>query len=744
MMVSNDFLLRTIGRQDGIILPIHKSDVRDYLLEVILKRIGGQQSFLDLSRCFVLSPRVVNFLTPTHCTNLLYLDLSYTKCDELDMIFQKCLFLEGFVVAGLQLLHPVLTGIGNLHHLQLLSIRSSNIKDIRGIEACSCLRSLDLGYLSLHAVSLSALVSHIRLEELLLDNTCVIDTSIEETITSLPPCHLPELKLLNVQESDFSSHITWFIGEETTRDVYLETVPRRRLFFEAVIRNDIKEMYRLLTSGQDINMRASHDDQSFLTKIFVERCTFPKYKLQTPFLLCHDSISETWRPTALHFAIFFNSVACLQTLVDMGADTEALVYISDVKLSQDQTYLEENALTEGDQVTDEGNSLLRRREVNATQLLEVVYGCRVHRLTEKMIQHNVVNWKQKCLKIHKRLKLTLEFGSFIKKDLKKTLAGDEEAKSPDGRGGRGARPATAIQLVDFDDDGSTMSQSMLGEALDDGENRSQQVVNVVEDGGDLSSVPSFRTIQGGDDPLDNNSNNNTALVEVEGGKKTVRSEILPKRVLSFAWRDHAMVVALTGAPRVLSLHEPITSARLPSNAPPEVESTPKGSWMNDFPKLRTSSTLSSLFSSSGRGDHLRLQSPGKTAATNSPHSTSGMNSPLPQLPLDPIGVQYKVRDISVMGKKSYWLESRAANIAAREAGVDLKHSNTVTVKSNNLGVYSNLRGLIQQAPKVCPREKDLEEDWLAGRKLGDIPHRRKLFMQAVRERMEKKFNDHIS
>lgn len=727
-MVSNDFLLRTIGRQDGIILPIHKSEVRDYIVEVILKRIGGQQSFVDLSRCLALSPRIVNFLIPIQCSNLLYLDLSYTKCDELDSIFSKCLFLEGFIGAGLQLLHPTLTGIENLHHLQLLSIRSSNIKDIRGIEACSCLRSLDLGCLSLHAVALSALASHARLEELLLDNSCIINASVEETITSMQPCHLPELKLLNVQESDFSSHITWFIGEQTTRDVFLEAVPRRRLFFEAVIRNDVKEMYRLLTSGQDINMRASHEDQSFLTKIFLERCTFPKYKLQTPFLLCHDDISEAWRPTALHFAIFFNSVSCLQTLVDMGADAQALVYISDVKLSQDQTCLEENVVTEGDQGTDEGNdSLLRRREVNAAQLLEVVYGCRVHRLTEKMIQGNIVNWKQKCLKIHKRLKLTLEFGSFIKKDLKKSLA-EEEAKSPDGRRGR---TSTAIQLVDFDDDGSTMSQSMLGEALDDGD---RSHVNPTEDGGDLSSLPSFRTIQGDDTTLD------TPLVETEGRKKSLRSEILPKRVLSFQWRDHAMVVALTGAPRVLSLHEPITSARL-SNAPPEVEPTPKGSWMHDFPKLRTSSTLSSLFSNSGRGEHLRLQSPGKTA-TASPHSTSGMNSPLPQ-PLDPIGIQYKVRDISVMGKKSYWLESRAANIAAREAGAGAEHSNTGGA-TNNLGVYSNLRGFIQQAPKVCPREKDLEEDWLAGRKLGDIPHRRKLFMQAVRERMEKKFNDHIS
>lgn len=678
MQVSNDFLLRTIGAQDGIIMPVDKKAARDYLCEIVLKRIGRQQTFLDISRCGLLSAHFSNFTVPNLCPNLVYLDISYTACDDLDVIFTRCKQLKALNVAGVRAMHPSLSGISVLTELEYFCMRSSNIVDISDLASCLVLRSLDFGHCTVRDLC-STLRSHDRLEELLLDNCKAFRGSGELEVKVM---HLPSLRLLNVCEGDFPAH--WFTASATVSRVYEEPSARRQQLLAAVIQDDAKEMHRLLTSGQDIAMRASLSDQPFLTKTWSDRCTLPKYKLQTPFLLCHEGIPVDRRPCALHLAIFFNAVSCLQTLVDMNADKEALTFIADVKLSADQNSLEENGSEEG--------TVLRRREVNALQLLEATFERKVHRLTENMISKKTPNWKGQCTKIRNRLSAVLEYGSQLKKNLRNQLDADmRRSSSTSPKKGRKQQVET---LEDVDaDDGSIHSQAHSAASWDD--------ASSVGDMADMEPTGTF---------VNSPSAIGSPISSPAKPSGPKRPTILPKKEMPFSWRDHGMVQALVGPARIIRINEKVVvTVEAPST---------KGSWMAaEKPKNRRLSNVPSA-------------------------RTLNKSLSIPVQPIAEQTVQYTLTEFSVLGKKSFWMESRAQAIKAREEGSGGSSGNSKT--AHNLGVYGNLHGFLKQADHVYPRERDLEEDWLAGRRGADIPSRRKNFMAAVRERMEKKFNEHIS
>jgi hypothetical protein len=449
----------------------------------------------------------------------------------------------------------------------------------------------------------------------------------------------------------------------------------RQQFYHAIVKDDVKELYRLITLGQDINMRATLADEAFFIKIWIERCTYSRYKLQAPFLLCNASINEDRRPTGLHLAIVFNSLHCLQTLIDLSANKEALVYMSDVELSSDHLHLIERMSTEDEVVT-------RPREVDATQLLDTVYERKIHRLTEDMIGKRVADWRRQCMKIHTRLGAVLQWGSQMKESTRKQLE-TEMISSKNSR-----KHADLVELEDVDEeekDGKDILMprqiSSLDVSQDSDRYRSAAPIadEVVET--DHSSLGSFGDV-----------NPDRAML-------AARPLIAPEKELVHSWRDHSMVQALTGAPRVCIANTIVDAKEL---------TVTTQSWMSDRASRHSQSMLSK-------------SSPTKTKAMGPPQNVA--------------------EKVVVMGKKSFWLESRAIAVRDRERSGGEKSSSSS--RKAPLGVYSHLQSHLPQPKDVYRTEKEKEEDWLANRKTGSMAHRRQMFLDAVKERKEKKFNEEL-
>ncbi|RYH31449.1 hypothetical protein EON65_02590 [archaeon] len=698
MEVSHDFLLRIIGTSDGILLPTQKHLVTDYNVEVILKRIGSVQVFLDISRCPHLSAHIVSGFVPSHCTVLLYLDISYTNCSDLDIVFTKCRQLKTLNIAGLELIDSHLEGIEYLVDLQVLSIRSSNIQDIAAVGQLEMLRSLDLGCTRLCNVHVALAMQH-RLEELLLDGCTLLDNI---DITKRVP-HLPELKLLNVVNSDFSAYRD-LMPLKIHHRVYIETNTRRIQFFDAILRNDSKEMCNLLTYGQDMNMQATMQDAHFLTSAFIDRCTYPKYRLQTPFFLLTPTTPAHHMPAAIHIAIWFNSLECLQILIDLGAAKDFQVLLGEVRV------VEGGILEEAPPPTDASVTFMQPQLCNAEHITNLAYDRKAHRLTEKMFDKNVKHWKHECQKIHKRLLSTLQYGSQMTRRLKQEEE-DEKHKKKSRNKAQKSRilPTTVEVLEDVDDD----EQSVLSmqsrdrrnsvDSLDGSVDNLAQLAgggNIDQDSGsvvstsdvtDLSSIGSYTYI-------------NPDIFLEEAKQRIVqrnieRPKILPKKEKMCGWRDHGMVQAVCGPPRVYHINEEIPTEEL-------VALEQKSKMIRD--KTKTKLT---------RGKKSLLEDMGSTQR------------------------QFRVHDVSVMGERSYWMESRAKVIAlnAEAAGTGKSGQH---IKAN-LGVYEKFTAALQLGKNVYLTEREKEENWLANRRGGSMPERKQQFLQAVKERMEKKFSDNM-
>lgn len=213
--------MRLLGAKDGIRVTTDKKAVSDYITEIILKRVGGHQSFLDLSKCVNLSPRCISRRAILECPHLIYLDVSYTRCDDLSAIY-NLQQLRGLNVAGLQLLSTDLKGIEKLIILEALCLRNTNITNISNLLFLECIRSLDLGYTQITVYG-EALRRKNRLEELLLDH-CMISASVTDLCEQI--MDLENIKLLNLHEGSLESS-----GESIVvsipHTIFLEPYPRR-------------------------------------------------------------------------------------------------------------------------------------------------------------------------------------------------------------------------------------------------------------------------------------------------------------------------------------------------------------------------------------------------------------------------------------------------------------------------------------------------------------------------------------
>jgi hypothetical protein len=462
MNLSSDFLLRVKGAKDGFVLPEDKENIDDAMAELALRIQGKSLTFLDISRCRALTQPFVGRTLAQLCTNLQFLDISYTNCKDLSVLCQSLTGLRALNIAGLQLFTPSLQDLAYLDSLEVLSIRRSNVRDVCSLAQLQCLRSLDLGETTLESY-VGILRGKRRLEELFLDE-CVLlggDSALQDLHESLS--ELPLLKLVNLQQGSLEHWTDRFLCS-LQRPLASEHLPRRVLFFEAVMANNVAETHWFLSSGIDVHARALLDDLPFFFSVWQTRCCFPKAGLQTPFFVFEDVEDiGLFLPNALHLAIFFHARDVLNLLLYHGADRHARVFIADIlpnlpgalcedrqafqkfaaaesdslspdnktskrqrkekrkqQLQQQQGLLGENASSTGNQMTthsttDGGDWMVanQRRPLHARDLVQFCYERNVHRFTEGMLTQKVTNWKPRCDELRQRLDSLLRLGGNI-------------------------------------------------------------------------------------------------------------------------------------------------------------------------------------------------------------------------------------------------------------------------------------------------------------------------------------------
>ena len=300
MLVSNDFTMR----MNGTILPQiieNKSELNDINFENFIKKVGCYQIFIDISRCFKLT--TLSYRHFNLCKNILYLDISYTSCNDIYIICFNCSTLKCINLSGLQLMNSSSSNSSNsnssnntsshsysrsgfndnkdhssnrskstnnnngnnnrndnyqylehLYFLQILSMKSCNIKNINFISNLKMLRSLDLSYTSIDSLCELNKNNFTRLEELILER-CLINDILDNNNKTIPLSltssstsfsspsvskdslnklqqifqSLPSLITLNICESNlnpFSDKIHSFIQH----DCRIEVSTRRYLF----------------------------------------------------------------------------------------------------------------------------------------------------------------------------------------------------------------------------------------------------------------------------------------------------------------------------------------------------------------------------------------------------------------------------------------------------------------------------------------------------------------------------------
>lgn len=462
MNLSSDFLLRVKGAKDGFVLPEDKENIDDAMAELALRIQGKSLTFLDISRCRALTQPFVHRTLAQLCTNLQFLDISYTNCKDLSVLCQSLTGLRALNIAGLQLFTPSLQDLAYLESLEVLSIRRSNVRDVCNLAQLQCLRSLDLGETTLESY-VGILRGKRRLEELFLDE-CVLlggDSALQDLHESLS--ELPLLKLVNLQQGSLEHWTDRFLCA-LQRPLASEHLPRRVLFFEAVMANNVAETHWFLSSGIDVHGRALLDDLPFFFSVWQTRCCFPKAGLQTPFFVFEDVEDiGLFLPTALHLAIFFHARDVLNLLLYHGADRHARVFIADIlpnrpgalcedrqafqkfaaaesdslspdnkaskrqrkekrkqQLQQQQGLLGEDASSTGNQMTTHSTTgggdwmvANQRRPLHARDLVQFCYERNIHRFTEGMLTQKVTNWKLRCDELRQRLDSLLRLGGNI-------------------------------------------------------------------------------------------------------------------------------------------------------------------------------------------------------------------------------------------------------------------------------------------------------------------------------------------
>lgn len=229
------------------------------------------------------------------------------------------------------------------------------------------------------------------------------------------------------------------------------------MFFDAVVKNDFKAVYRFISSGQDINVKAHPRDQSYFKEVFYSRCIFTKTNLRSPFFLCHEQSNPDLRPNALHLAIFFNSAESAQVLIEGNIDKAAPVYIVEVMddpnnsegLVEDPNPIKLAAVGMSKSINrlinsgskkqkalestvgeDDESSATLKKVYSPVELVKLAFDKNIHRLTEDMVNKKVTNWKSVCEQYRKRLEFIVDPSSRV--ETKKGCTEDDANSRDEG------------------------------------------------------------------------------------------------------------------------------------------------------------------------------------------------------------------------------------------------------------------------------------------------------------------------
>lgn len=195
MQISNDFVVRYLGT--SILPPFAKHEVTDALFISIVNTAGAHQQFVDVNRCWGISPET--FANLQVLSSLIYLDVSYTRIPSIDVIVSTCKSLKALNLSGLSL--SDFHGLHEIDTLEWLGLRDSNVIDISFAEHLLVLRYLDIG--GTNVLSLRPLSGLVRLEQLCLDGCKHLLETVQQQ-QEVRDClgSLPVLKLLALGEAD--------------------------------------------------------------------------------------------------------------------------------------------------------------------------------------------------------------------------------------------------------------------------------------------------------------------------------------------------------------------------------------------------------------------------------------------------------------------------------------------------------------------------------------------------------------
>lgn len=387
--------------------------------------------------------------------------------------------------------------------------------------------------------------------------------------------------------------------------------------FEAVAANNYRDVHRLLSTGHDIDCRTTLADEATMAKIWRARGT--SMKLRAPFFMI-SNVDEECRPTALHLAIYFNSLECVQLLLDNGADLQLSAWFGDVK-EVDGRFNENVSLSQKQP----------RRVFTARQLVDGVFQRNVHRLTADMVSRKVAGWKAVVTLWYKRLVLVCDAqrGGY-----RMTVEEMDE------------RIATmrieAAEAEGNDDDQDLQSPSakvvISGGIKKEGPKRLAASKTVVEVAEELSDQDTAGRSADEVDSIGGESHSRTANKFV-----SKRDKIIDRKRRLFEWREHGMVEKVVGKPIMLDVVVPTTEPLPQPVAPVKGMSSMRS-------RSKQSTRESERFKSS--------------RASEGGTSRSGWT--VEEAPV----VREIVIQLPLLGTHTHWLESRALTIHNREVAYE--------------------------------------------------------------------------
>lgn len=394
-----------------------------------------------------------------------------------------------------------------------------------------------------------------------------------------------------------------------------------------MIANDVAGVFKYLTSGQYINERACPDDNEFLCKQWRDRCTV-KTKV-TPFFLCTRE-EEHWRPTALHFAIAFNSHDVLVMLIDNGINRTDVAWFGDVV----------EVIGTGKLIEDPNQSDLSTLSYGAMDLVREMYKKNMHRMTDQLFHRKVVTWKRVCSQYKQKLLYVLQ----AKKAQARYSA--EELNQP----GKENLWINLDQDEDEDEDEEGDDFAGFGQVADE-EDDDEEGGGGGPEGGDADDIEEVRlddqsqvSIRTGLSTAFNPAKfasrkpaDMTSYIRSQSAKKERKKGALPdvlQKVAKYDWRNHSIVKKQRGDAEM---------------------------YQKEDAPVSTEETKAEMLQRGGTGRPLPLSlpsspGPGAMRGQGSNWTESSRRSVL----------------VPVLGKKSYWLESLGHTIEERESQRDGK------------------------------------------------------------------------